>query len=389
MSLPSYPALINQYTAPKKVLNPSSNAFAPRPPFKIPDNSLFRVPNPNETLPKINENDITQSHLAINNSNLNESTTPGTNLKKNKNLELKEISRHIMFEESGVISNPERFIYCGDPILAIEKIKNAIIMQPVALLEMVSGHVTENEYNVFFDSPEGLIYAFHFKENSNYCARNCCQQKKRCYEMIGRHVPSSNELEKLMNFPYLTIDRPCGCPCFCCNCCRPYMMVKFASTQQYLGKIQDAFSCCDKLIEIRDRGDNLIYEIKTTEFQIGFCESRNAEEVAEIKFKIVKSGNVVGYIIKMSQLTSVPASYLAKTQYGMNDKSNSFIINFPDESSPSEKLLLIIAAIMIGFQFFKGNIGNCCPSNETCLGRCLHCCDCTLKCIFCGPCLYI
>lgn len=204
--------------------------------------------------------------------------------------------------------------------------------------------------------------------------------------MIGRHVPSANELERLMNYPYLTIERPCGCTCFCCNSCRPYMMVKLAGTQQYLGKIIDAFACCDKLIEICDRGDNLIYEIETTDFQIGFCEGRNAEEVAEIKFKIVKSGNIVGYIIKTIQLTTVPASHLAKTQYGMNDKSNSFIINFPDDSSPSEKLLIIMAAIMIGYQFFTGNTGRICP------GRCGSCCyyvENCLKCLFCGPCLFV
>lgn len=274
----------------------------------------------------------------------------------------------------------KNFFICGEPIQVISKIKNVCVIQATDLLEMVSGHVTENEYNVFFDSQEGLIYAFHFKEKSNYCCRNCCVQRKRTYEMTGRHIPSANELDKLMNFPYLKIERPCGCPSCCCNICRPYIMVKLASTEQYLGKIQDAFACCEKLIEVYNVSGNLLYEIKSTDFQIGFCSGRDAEEVAEIKFNITRDGNIVGYILKMSQCTTVPASHLARVQFGMNDKSNSFLINFPDESSPSEKLLLIMSAIMIGYQFFKGNIGKICPSNPCC-----NCIENTFKCCCCSP----
>lgn len=313
-----------------------------------------------------------------------------SNLNKgNSNVSLKEVAKNIKFDENGSISNAERFIFCGEPIKAISEIKNAIVMQPISLLEMASGHVTENEYNVFFDSPNGLIYAFNFKEKSGYCCRNCCVQRKRTYEMIGRHVPNSNELERLMNYPYLEISRPCGCPSCCCNCCRPYLMVKLASTGQYLGKIQDAFACCDKLIEVYSGQGNLLYEINTSDYQIGFCSGRNAEEVAEIKFKITRNGNIVGYIIKMTQITTVPASHLIKAQYGMHDKSNSFLINFPDEASPAEKLLLIMSAIMIGYQFFTGNIGKICPTDPSgCCGCCLNCLDTCFRVCCCWPCLF-
>ena len=382
MSFEDYPQLSNQHTAPKNFNSSSLNNSTSNqnhPPFKLPDPSSFKnyIPNPNETLGNLYNNEDETPANVVNNQIM----------KTSGNFSLKEIAKHIQFEENGKITHKERFIYCGEPIQAISNIKNALVLQATSLLEMVSGHVTDNEYNVFFDSPEGLIYAFHFKEKSNYCCRNCCLQKKRTYEMTGRHIPSANELDKLMNFPYLEIQRPCGCPCCCCNCCRPYLIVKLASTGQYLGKIQDANACCEKLIEVHNASGNLLYEVKTTEFQIGFCSGRDTEEVAEIKFNITRNGNIVGYIIKMSQLTTVPVGEKARVQYGMNDKSNSFLINFPEESSPAEKLLLIMAAIMIGYQFFKGNVGKICPSNPgTCCGCCLNCIETWFKCCCMFPC---
>lgn len=89
----------------------------------------------------------------------------------------------------------------------------------------------------------------------------------------------------------------------------------------------------------------------------------------------------------MSQLTTVPASHMARVQYGMNDKSNSFLVNFPDESSPAEKLLLIMSAIMIGYQFFKGNSGKICPSSPgTCCGCFCNCLETCFKCCCMFPC---
>lgn len=37
-------------------------------------------------------------------------------------------------------------------------------MQPTTYLEMVTGCITENEYDVILDYPQGLVYAFYFKE---------------------------------------------------------------------------------------------------------------------------------------------------------------------------------------------------------------------------------
>ena len=290
-------------------------------------------------------------------------------------------AKSIYFESNGVLTNAEHFIYVDDPILEIAECKNAVVLQPVSLLEMASGCVTNNEYNVFLDSPKGMIYAYYFKEKSNVCCRNICSQAKRPFDMIANNIPSQKEIEHRVENPYFDIDRPCGCTWICCpcNCIRPCMTIKFSKTGQYLGKIYDTCSCCDKVLEVYDQGANLIYEIVTPKCQIAFCNMSNfclccnsnrmAEEVAEIRFKIIKDGRHVGNIIKIAQTTTVPASHLIASRYGMNDKSNSFIVNFPEDASPSYKLLLIIAAVKLGFQFFKANTTRCCCS-------CLLCCCC-------------
>lgn len=103
----SYPQLANQYTAPKNI-NSSNLKYSPlsnqnRPPFKLPDPSSFKnyIPNPNETLGNLyNNEDETLANIANNQI-----------MKTSENLTLKELSKHIAFDENGKISNREKFLY--------------------------------------------------------------------------------------------------------------------------------------------------------------------------------------------------------------------------------------------------------------------------------------
>lgn len=119
----SYPMLRNQYTVPKN-FNSSSLKYSPisnqnNPPFKLPDPSSFKnyIPNPNETLGNLYNNED-ETPRKIENNQI---------LKTSENFSLKEISKHIAFNENGTITQKERFLYCGEPIEVISKIKNALI----------------------------------------------------------------------------------------------------------------------------------------------------------------------------------------------------------------------------------------------------------------------
>lgn len=82
------------------------------------------------------------------------------------------------------------------------------------------------------------------------------------------------------------------------------MFIYYEKTGQYLGKIIDSCSCCDKLLEIYDSNESLIYEIRTSCCQLGLCCGRNAETVAKIDFKVVvpETQEIVGHLVKIPSL---------------------------------------------------------------------------------------
>ena len=278
--------------------------------------------------------------------------------------------------------NKEDFLYTNDPKQTIEACDNAIIEQPPTLLQIASGCITESDYNVYLDTPQGLVYTFYFKEKSNCCVRNSCCIPNMPFDMWANFVASSKVIEQNIENRYFSIERPCGCTglCYCCDCIRPKMHVKYSKDGKYLGKIIDACSCCDNLLDIYDENEQLIYSIKTSCWQIGLLYGRNAETVAKIDFKIYdRNETLVGHIVKtpspddkMNQLSVFGAP-------GFHDASNNFIVNFPPGCSPEHKFLLLIAAIKIGYQFFTKNVSQCCTKVNHYCCNCLNCCFCLLK----------
>jgi len=316
----------------------------------------------------------------VNNNNM-------PNINKNENKVLSDKAYSILYTQYNTLADASKFIYVEDPINVIGDCDNAIINQPPTYLQMASGCITENEYDVILDSPQGLIYSFYFKEKSSCCCRNCCKQDKRPFDMYGNHVASGKEIEHRKDNHYFRIERCCGFNHYCCfcNCVRPKMFVYYAKTDQFLGKIVDACSCCNDKLEIFDANDNLIYEIRTHCCQIGLCSGRNAETVAKIDFKIFPpdSDNIIGHLIKIPSLNDKLGRMMVDSHQNFHDSSNSFIVNFPDGASPEDKFLLIIASIKLGYQFFTQNRGSC--SCYSCCGSaCNYCC---IPCRFtCGAC---
>ena len=79
-------------------------------------------------------------------------------------------------------------------------------------------------------------------------------------------VPSGKGIEQRRDNRYFKIERSYGCNHYfcCCNYIRPKMFIYYEKTGQYLGKIIDSCCYCDKLLEIYDSNESLIYEIRTS-----------------------------------------------------------------------------------------------------------------------------
>ena len=327
------------------------------------NNKMFNE-NKNESTDELNLNSINQLGL-VNNQNIHNNP--------NKNLTITEKAYTIKYTPYNTLSNSSNYIYVDDPKNVIGDCDNAIINQPITYLQLASGCITENEYDVILDSPQGLVYAFYFKEKSNFCCRNCCgRQATRPFYMYANFVPSAKEIEHRVDRNYFSIERCCGFNglIYCCNCIRPKMRISYAKTGQYLGKIIDSCDLCNKKLEIYDNAEQLIYEIKTTCWQLGLCCGRNAETVAKIDFKIYNSGTLVGHILKIPSIADKMAQIQVDSHVGFHDASNNFIVNFPVNATSDQKFLLIIAAIKLGYQFFTENRCDCCAACNR------NCCNC-------------
>ena len=213
---------------------------------------------------------------------------------------------NIKYTPSNYLANPSSYIYVNDPLDVIGNCENAIINQPTTYLQIATGCITENEYDVILDTPQGLVYAFYFKEKSNCCCRNCCKQAKRPLCIYGNYIPSGKDIMHKVERHYFDIERHCGCNhilCFC-NFIRPKIWIYYSKSGKCLGSIIDACDFTKKMLEIYDDNEQLIYTIETSCCQIGLCYGRNAETVAKINFRIFdSSGKLLGHIIKIPSIS--------------------------------------------------------------------------------------
>ncbi len=248
-----------------------------------------------------------------------------------------------------MINSPQNFVYIQDPFTEIAQSRTAIVRQEPALLERLTGCVTRNHYHVFLSTPYGLKYAFKCNEQSSGCARCCLSANSRPVKIIMRHVISFQQYDGDMAKVFINVDKPCKCAC-CCFC-RPYMDVRLADNGQQLGIISEPCTCCDVDMEVLDTAGNLRYDINGDCCQLGLCCGPSLKKLANVNFEIKENGYTVGAIRK---LTSSLGEFFTK--------ADSYEVVFPEKATPSEKLLLILATLMIDYQNFESD--NSDPYND-------------------------
>lgn len=228
-----------------------------------------------------------------------------------------------------------------DPLAEIANCTGALIEQKIDFFENVICGDIPNRFNVYCQSPYGMNYFFKCTEESSCCARCCCPAADRAYTMDIKHITNENELTADLADSYITLIKPCSCCCFC----RPTISVIRNKDNYYFGKIREPLCSCSPRVDIYDKNNNFKYEISTTCCQEAFCCGGLCAKINDVKFKIYSadSENVVGEVIK-------------KACGGFGElvtKADTFLVKFPKMATPEDKILLIVSALLIDYEYFE------------------------------------
>ena len=102
--------------------------------------------NNNQTINNIPNGDNTLNNLNLNTySNQNLENNQSTIDINNKDLDFYQRAYYLM--------NKNEYQFTVDPLKDIENCENAIIDQPITFLQLASGCITENDFNVYLDTP--------------------------------------------------------------------------------------------------------------------------------------------------------------------------------------------------------------------------------------------
>lgn len=238
-----------------------------------------------------------------------------------------------------------QYVYVPDPMTELALSTGVLIRQEAQILEQITGCESPNRYYVFSQSPQGgMKLLFKCKEYSECCMRNCCPASTREINMVIKHIASVANLDENFTSPFVDVKKPFKCTCCCLE--RPEMLVSFGGSKQPLGRIKQVFTCCDPEFNIYDNTGTLRYIIHGDCCQCGLCCANNfCGKLSEVIFNLYSSEDrtkPIGSIIKKSATTAELVT-----------SADSYQVNFPVNSSAQDKMLLIVSALMIDYQYFE------------------------------------
>ena len=239
-----------------------------------------------------------------------------------------------------------QYVYVQDPMVELGNSTGVLIRQQPQLLEQFTGCESPNRYYVFSQSPQGgMKLLFKCREHSGCCMRQCCPANAREFNMDIKHIIDGNMLlDDNFSAPFVRVNKPFKCTCFCLE--RPEMQVTFGESSQPCGRIKQPFSCCDPIFQINDNTGAMRYIIHGECCQCGLCCSNNfCGKLSEVLFNIYQT----------EDRTAPCGSIIKKSATGAElvTSADSYQVNFPQGATPQDKLLLIIAGLMIDYQYFE------------------------------------
>jgi len=218
------------------------------------------------------------------------------------------------------------------------------IKQKMDLAELMTGCEMANTYYVYPLSKDGDKKGkklFKCTEKSGCCAKQCMSAECRPFQL---KINLEDESEELDAEPFLLLDRPCKCTCYCFN--RPEITVTYVEDgkNEYIGKITDPFNCCNIVLDIHDKNGNIKYKVDGSCCQIGMHCKGPFECCETIDFDIkIPSGDTVAGLQKKS-----PGCLKA-----MISNSDNFSVHFPANATKEDKALLMCAVLFLDFRYFE------------------------------------
>jgi len=229
----------------------------------------------------------------------------------------------------------------------LEERDGIFIKQKFDWAEAFTGCEQENQYLVYPANKEGDKKGkalFKLKEKSGCLSRQCLSAECRPFQVTINTVDT--EYEELDNEPFLKIDRPCKCTCYCFN--RPEITLTWCENgkDEFIGKIKDPLNLCNLVVDVYDAHNNLKYKIDGSCCQLGMHCKLPCEPCQTIDFDIKSpSGENVSTLQKRSQ---------GCLQSAMSDADN-FSVFFPPKATKEDKALIMAAVIFLDFRYFEEN----------------------------------
>ena len=239
-----------------------------------------------------------------------------------------------------------QYVYVPDPMAELGMSTGVLIRQEAQFSEQITGCESPNRYYVFSQSPQGgMKLLFKCKEYSDYCMRCCCPAESREFNMVIKHIATATNLNEDFSAPFVNIKKPFKCTCCCLE--RPEMLITYGGNNQPLGRIKQPFTCCDPLFTTYDNTGVIRNTIHGDCCQCGLiCKNNFCGKMSAVTFNIYTGSSIgsnpVGSIVKR-----------VATAAELITSADSYQINFPQQSTPTDKMLLIIAGLMIDYQFFE------------------------------------
>ena len=235
-----------------------------------------------------------------------------------------------------------QFIYVQDPMLELASCPSLLIRQEPEFLETLSGCEQPNIYHVFGNSPMGFRYLFKCLEKSGWCMRRCCPSNQRSLDLDIIHCSSVDQLGLGYTTPFAHMEKPFMCTCCCI--CRPEIDVILNSTSQSIGKVKYICTCCDPTFELYSISGGLKYIVTADCCQCALRCPGFLGKTSQGVFDIIDAVSNQ----KVGRITKEPANMSE-----LVTDADSYVVNFPQNADPNDKLLLTGMALMIDYQFFE------------------------------------
>ena len=169
-----------------------------------------------------------------------------------------------------------------------------------------------------------------------------------CREFIMRGKFMINNKQESENFDnsYLRMKKPLRCPFLCC--CRPKFEIEFLNPEkkyEKIGQINFECSLCDPIFVIQKETNQKLYYIEAECCQMGLmCRNNIIGKTEEAHFYIYN------YYDRKKNIGDI-----CKQSCSSHSISDNFSVKFPNDASSKEKLLIMLTAIMIDYQYFEKN----------------------------------